>query len=70
MTRFDDLEEVHAEVKLKQSLWEAKKDWVADYESWMTVSQSSTAELYQICTNTCVYTVCYVDTSVNSTDEL
>lgn len=37
VTRFDELEEVHAEVKLKQSLWQAKKDWVSDYEAWMTV---------------------------------
>ncbi len=38
VTRFDDLEEVHAEVKLKQTLWESKRDWVSDNETWMTVS--------------------------------
>ncbi len=38
VTRFDDLEEVHAEVKLKQSLWESKRDWITDNETWLTVS--------------------------------
>ncbi len=38
VTRFDDLEEVHAEVKLKQTLWESKRDWVSDNETWITVN--------------------------------
>ncbi len=38
VTRFDDMEEVHAEVKLKQTLWESKRDWVSDNETWMTVN--------------------------------
>ena len=38
MTRFEELEETHAEVKLKQTLWEAQKEWSSDYDKWMTVS--------------------------------
>lgn len=37
VTRFEDLEETHAEVKLKQLLWESQKEWVKDYDTWMTV---------------------------------
>ena len=38
MTRFEELEETHAEVKLKQTLWEAQREWGSDYDKWMTVS--------------------------------
>ena len=37
VTRFEDLEETHAEVKLKQSLWESQKEWARDYDTWMMV---------------------------------
>jgi len=38
VTRFEELEETHAEVKLKQTLWEAQREWSSDYDKWMTVS--------------------------------
>ncbi len=38
MTRFENLEETHAEVKLKQTLWESQREWEHDYETWTTVS--------------------------------
>ncbi len=38
MTRFEELEETHAEVKLKQVLWESQGEWGRDYEAWMIVS--------------------------------
>lgn len=38
VTRFEDLEETHAEVKLKQTLWESQREWEHDYETWTTVS--------------------------------
>ena len=37
MTRFEDLEETHAEVKLKQTLWLTQKEWEEDYKNWMEV---------------------------------
>ena len=36
VTRFEDLEETHTEVKLKQTLWVSQKDWESDYETWTT----------------------------------
>ena len=38
MTRFEDLEDTQAEVKLKQTLWESQKEWAHDYDTWNTVS--------------------------------
>ena len=38
VTKFEDLEETHAEVRLKQSLWKSQQDWEADYQLWLTVS--------------------------------
>ena len=38
VTRFEDLEETHAEVKLKQTLWESQNEWAQDYEAWNNVS--------------------------------
>ena len=46
MTRFEDLEETHAEVKLKQTLWESQREWEHDYETWTTVRIT--------CTCTCI----------------
>lgn len=37
VTKFEDLEETHAEVKLKQTLWQSQKDWATDYDTWLTV---------------------------------
>ena len=37
MTRFEELEETHAEVKLRQSLWQTQKDWENEYVNWMEV---------------------------------
>ena len=37
VTKFEDLEETHAEVRLKQTLWQSQKDWATDYESWLNV---------------------------------
>ena len=41
VTRFEELEETHAEVKLKQALWESQREWETDYQTWMTVSHCS-----------------------------
>ena len=38
VTKFEDLEETHAEVRLKQALWKSQQDWETDYELWLTVS--------------------------------
>ena len=38
VTKFEDLEETHAEVRLKQNLWKSQQDWEADYQLWLTVS--------------------------------
>ena len=38
VTRFEDLEETHAEVKLKQTLWQSQKEWAQDCETWTNVS--------------------------------
>ena len=37
VTKFEDLEETHAEVKMKQNLWDSQRDWQNDYQKWMTV---------------------------------
>ena len=37
VTRFEELEETHAEVKLKRTLWEAQREWSSDHDKWMTV---------------------------------
>ena len=37
VTKFEDLEETHAEVKMKQNLWDSQRDWQKDYQRWMTV---------------------------------
>ena len=37
VTKFEDLEETHAEVKLKQALWKSQQDWATDYASWLNV---------------------------------
>ena len=46
MTRFEELEETHAEVKLKQTLWEAQREWGSDYDKWMTVSHTRSNIVY------------------------
>ena len=46
VTRFEDLEETHAEVKLKQTLWESQKEWTHDYEIWTTVRSTSKCKMY------------------------
>ena len=38
VTKFEDLEETHAEVRLKQNLWKSQQDWETDYQLWLTVS--------------------------------
>jgi dynein heavy chain len=37
-TKFDALEEAHAELKLKQLLWESIDEWDALLEKWTNVS--------------------------------
>ena len=49
MTKFEDLEETHAEVRLKQALWKSQQDWISDYESWLNVSGT----LHVLCR--CIY---------------
>ena len=35
MTKFDELEEVHSELKLKELLWYSLDDWDALYNKWV-----------------------------------
>lgn len=49
MAKFEELEEVTGEVKMKQLLWDSQKEWDTSYEKWMTVRETI---LY---TCTCVY---------------
>lgn len=39
VTKFEELEEAHADVKMKKNLWDAQSDWDALYEEWMTVKE-------------------------------
>ena len=34
MTKFDELEETHAEVRMKQRLWESLKEWDEVTNEW------------------------------------
>ncbi|XP_077994098.1 dynein axonemal heavy chain 6-like [Glandiceps talaboti] len=36
ITKYEELEEVHAELKLKQLLWDSLRDWDAQAEEWQT----------------------------------
>ena len=40
VTKFEELEDTHAEVKLKQLLWDSQKEWDVAYDGWMKVSNS------------------------------
>ena len=37
MTKFEELEEAHAELKLKQTLWDSSIEWNVNHEEWMNV---------------------------------
>ena len=37
MAKFEELEEVHAELKLKQSLWNSLADWDVANNEWLEV---------------------------------
>ena len=39
MTRFEELEEVTTEVKLKQLMWDSRNEWETSYNEWMTVRE-------------------------------
>ena len=39
VTRFEELEEVTAEVKLKQLMWDSRNEWETSYNEWMTVRE-------------------------------
>ena len=39
VTKFEELEEAHADVKMKKNLWDAQSDWDALYEEWMMVKK-------------------------------
>ena len=41
VTKFEELEETYADVRLKQALWQSQKDWAVDYQIWMKVGASS-----------------------------
>ena len=38
VTRFEELDETYAEVKLKQLVWDSQQDWERYFNEWMTVS--------------------------------
>ena len=58
MTRFEELEETHAEVKLKQTLWEAQREWSSDYDKWMTVSTTGNNYVRVYCIYTYIVDTC------------
>ncbi|CAB4027440.1 dynein heavy chain 6, axonemal-like isoform X1, partial [Paramuricea clavata] len=35
VTKFEELEETHAELKLKQTLWDSSVEWEVNHEDWM-----------------------------------
>lgn len=35
VTKFEELEEAHADVKMKKNLWDAQNDWDSLYQQWM-----------------------------------
>jgi dynein heavy chain len=37
VTKFEELEETHAELKLKQTLWDSSVEWEVNHEDWMNV---------------------------------
>ena len=41
VTKFEELEEVHAEIKLKQLLWNSLKEWDTGVDEWLLVSDLS-----------------------------
>ena len=38
MAKFEELEEVHAELKLKQALWNSLVEWDVVNEEWLEVN--------------------------------
>ena len=38
VTKYEELEEVHAEIRLKQLLWDSMGEWNTTVEEWSTVS--------------------------------
>lgn len=39
MTKFEELEEAHSDVKMKKNLWDAQFEWDSLYQQWMMVNQ-------------------------------
>ena len=42
MTKYEELEEVHAELKLKQLLWDSIEQWDEMVDGWMNVRNDMT----------------------------
>ena len=40
MTKYEELEEIHAELKLKQFLWDSLDEWDKLVNDWMEVRDS------------------------------
>ena len=38
MTKYEELEEVHAEIRLKQLLWDSLNEWNTTVDEWLTMS--------------------------------
>ena len=38
MTKFEELEEAHTDVKMKKSLWDAQAEWDSLNQQWMMVN--------------------------------
>lgn len=47
VTKFEELEETHAELKLKQTLWNSMVEWDVIHEEWMDVRKR-----YYVCQTT------------------
>lgn len=46
MTKFEELEEAHADVKMKKSLWDAQAEWDSLNQQWMMVITDTIAIWY------------------------
>lgn len=40
MTKFEELEEAHADVKMKKNLWDAQAEWDSLNQQWMMVNNN------------------------------
>jgi len=54
VTKFEELEEAHAEVRLKQLLWGSLKDWDVSVDQWLQVSIAFCFVFFYFLISTCL----------------